>query len=443
MEAPLPYVKIGPMYRLLLLACLALLAACAGKLEGTACLDGNGNNACEQGEHTLTNIGLKISKDGQLLTQIRTNSLGRYSHTMAENGYYCVEVDEPYLEQSLMFQLAYGQLPPDSVQPVESNVSLGPPLGMSLGQVLSSPPGGTTTTQPTTQPAEDEEEEEEDEPPPQPSPSHPDSVEPGKACKNITTLGQTLHVPVLPDYSADVERMPPRIKQERRVGEIFTVPIPVSIGCILEALYLCDGLIPLWPTTVEEINKILNIDRETGRIDFRQQAQAASVVLHLKVKEDLPLGTYECQIEPVILCPGNQRVELQAVPIDLIARPFIDILQELPNVQQTVGDLFNWTIMVNNEGSQTLALNIVGTASGPIAALSPSSGLCRALGSNRVECNLDIEGGQLINLVIGVRLLDAIAGDEAHAIFDATAEVEDYADENFTAAQGDVRVVPE
>lgn len=425
------------MHRRFLLLALGLsLAACTGKLEGTACLDGNGNNICEAEEHTLTSVSLKISKDNQFLAQARTNSLGRFSHGIRDRGCYCVEVDEPHLSQSLMFQLTYGQLPADSVQSVQSSVALGPPLGMSAKQVGSPPDsGGTTDTTTTTQPQADEEEEQ---PVFQPSPGCPDSAEPGKVCKNVTGFSQTLHVPVMVDYQADVDRMPPRLEQERRAGEVFTVPIPVSIGCVLETIYLPDGLIPLWPTTVEEINKILNIDRETGRIDFRPQARPTSVVLHLKVREDLPLRNddYDVQIQPVMLCPGNQRLELNEIPIVLISRPLLDVFQELPAGAQAEGTEFDWSIVLNNEGSQALALDIVGTANGPIAALTPSSGLCRSLGSNRVECTLDVEGGQTVRLTIGVRLLEEVESVSS-ALFDATAEVEDSA-ETFSASQGTV-----
>lgn len=415
------------------------LAACGGKLQGTVCLDGNGNQACDSSENTLTHVGLNITKDGQQLAKTTTDAFGRFSHKMEVSGFYCVEVDEPYLNQSLVRQLSYGVLPPEAVTPIESAVSLGLTVGMASKQFFPPPPSQPVVSQPAPQP-QTQPQPSQPETTPAASPAQSDTVESGKVCKNARDVSLTLHVPYLLDYAADLERMPPRLKLEKSSGEVFTVAIPVSVGCVLESpLYLPDGLEGLWPADPEEIDNFLNIDRQTGRIDFRSEARPTSVSLYLRAREDLPLGTHPVEIKPVMLCPGEQeRLSLPSIPIDLIAKPFVEIYQEVPSASQTAGGVFNWKIFITNEGSRSIELTVTGRASGPITSVSAASADCHSLGDSRVQCSFELDEDQTRELTFEVNVLDIDYED--FASFEAQASVANY-EESFSAEAANVRVI--
>lgn len=422
-------------YSALLLLLLSVVA-CGGKIQGTVCLDGNGNQACDLSENTLTHVALNITKDGQQLAKATTDTFGRFSHKMEMSGYYCVEVDEPYLNQSLVRQLSYGVLPPEAVTSIESAVSLGPTVGSASKQFIPppaspTPPPTPSATPPQTQPTEPE---------PATSSAQPDTIESGKVCKNTSDISLTLHVPYLIDYAADLERMPPRLKLEKNSGEVFSVGIPISVGCVLESpLFLPDGLEGLWPADPEEINEFLNIDRETGRIDFRNEVRTTSVNLYLRVRDDLPLGTHSVEIKPVMLCPGDQRHPLPVIPIDLIAKPFVEIYQEVPSASQSPGDEFDWKIFVTNEGSRSHELTVTGRASGPITSVAAESADCHSLGDSRVQCSFELAADQTKELTFEVNLLDIDYED--FASFEAQASVTNY-EETFSAEAASVRVAP-
>lgn len=417
----------------LLVALLGLsLVGCSGKIEGTVFLDGNANSLADSQEQTLTNLNLKITHNGKLLTTTSTNSRGKFATAIQESGYYCVEVNEPHINESVLRQLNYGRIPQGAISSAMSNVSLGPAVGMAAKQVVISPTTPAPATPAPTAPAPAS-------PPssPQPlSPSQPDRIEPGIVCKNTSDFTLNLQIPVSIDYETDVARMPPHIKQERRSGELFTVSIPVSIGCVLETLYVSDGLEPLWPLEPSDIGKILSIDRVTGRIEFRPASQSTFVVLPLKVREDLPLGTYSVTLTPFMLCPGDQRIALPEIPIDLLAEPLIEIFQELPSGSQPAGSAITWKIFVKNKGSREYDVTVSGdVTNSSISTLTPESTECHTVGSARVECRVTLEPDQIKELIITARL-DNTA--ETAATYNASAMVEG-SDIDLTAPPADVR----
>lgn len=411
---------------------------CSGKLDGTFYLDADGNNNPEAYEQTLANLNLKVTRDGKLVAAAKTNAKGKYFLNINEPGYYCVEVNEPHLSQSVMRQLTYGRIPAEAVQATQSNFSLGPPVGELVAQSakqLFSPPPVSNPPPPSNPPPTSQTQQ--PSPPPASSPAQPDRIEPGIVCKNTTDYDLTLDVPVAIDYSTDVERMPPHITQERRTGEIFTVAIPVSIGCTLESIYTPDGLEPLWPVDPNEISRIQNIDRASGRIDFRAVRQSTSVVLHFKVKEDLPLGTYSTKIMPAQLCPGDQRIVLPEQAIELHAEPLLEIFQELPSSEQAEEGQMTWTIFVKNKGSRDYEATVVGTVNRPVASLTPEAGVCRTAGSTRIECSATLRPDETKSFQITVAIPE-VNFDEV-LTFNASISV-DGSDDSLTAESADVSI---
>ena len=131
------------------------LSACGGQVKGVVFLDGNGNGFPDPQENTLTNVALQVSKDDQPIAHLRSDSEGFFSVPADKTGFYCVTVEEPALQQSLMTQFRSGKFSKKAVPSIHSNIALGPSI-KTMKQTISPVP--------QTPSAENETENEEEDP---------------------------------------------------------------------------------------------------------------------------------------------------------------------------------------------------------------------------------------------------------------------------------------
>src|SRR3989338_66646 len=390
---------------------LSLLTACSGQIKGSVFLDANDNGTKDDNEKTLTNVTVKVTQEDNrtnvktLIAKAKTDAQGQFAVSSKGPGYYCVEVEEPGLSESLSNQLASGSLPPNSVpSPMNPNIGVAePPAAKSLTakEVASTtPPSNTAATTTCCNNVVETGEEcddgnkasgdncssdckKEKTPPPPPPPPKAPKKSSGVVCEDISSSNFTLHVPVALDYQADIANMPPRLKQTHKPGDPFSIDIAVPAGCVLKSLFVPDSL---EVSASEDPN--INVDPSIGRVNFAQAMEASSVKLQLKVKENIPLGTSIVKISPEALCPDGKTFELNPFEIELKAHPQLQVLQSItcpPAGQNTL----DWEIKIQNRGSRTyeqVTLLAIHPSSATINTKDPA---CSTLGEEKMSCPVE------------------------------------------------------
>ncbi|MDO8526878.1 MAG: SdrD B-like domain-containing protein [Deltaproteobacteria bacterium] len=136
------------------MACLLLLSACTGHIDGDVFLDSNANGVPDKNEKFLTNLTVKMTQDGQPLNTFKTDGKGHFSTPIKKPGYYCLQVAEPALQENLMAQLASGAIPISAAPSVNQNIGVwspppapSPRVGKQAGvtPALGVPSGFTAT----------------------------------------------------------------------------------------------------------------------------------------------------------------------------------------------------------------------------------------------------------------------------------------------------------
>lgn len=443
-----------------LLGLSVFLVSCAGKIEGQVFLDANANAVADPNEKTLTRVTVKASHNNEFIGRTKTDAKGRFSLKSRESGYYCVEIEEPGLQQNLMHQLSTGQLPQGAVPSVDANIGFGPPMAPSVKKQIagSTPASPAPSPAPAGQPAAGSqpnsagqpaqggtEQKKPEEKKPEPKQAQPERRSSGVVCENVASFGFHVDIPVMLDYSADLARIPAPMKQTREAGEDFRLHIAVPGGCVLKPLYVPDALLVFWPR--EEAQRdpaILTIDPRVGRVDFRDNVFASSVTLDLRVREDLPLGDLSVQMIPEVLCPDGQEFALSSVEIDLKAAPKLVIWQEIAAQGRSGGDI-PWEIVLENPTDREYTVTVTAQPPPPeLVQIGAIEGLrCHALG-DKIECpalTLAPHSNLRDNpLRFSVRLLEAAR--ETPVTFSAQAKVHDFEGEPVPATDARVVIQP-
>ena len=352
---------------LLLSPFFLFLASCSGQIKGTVFLDGNGNGNLESNEKAIKNVSVSVTYNGTEIGKAETDAQGQFSIPSKGPGYYCVQTEEQGLTDTLMSQVVSGSISASALTPPNSVPSIAtlPPAGKSMAAKDTATPNPQATTpvcgngiQETGEECDDHnttsgdscsnqcKKETPSNPAPAtpPPPTNPERKESGIVCKNSDGFSLTVQVPVQLSYQAETSLIPPPLKQVRKVGESFSIGIP-TLGCKLKTLYVPDGL------TVSP-NAVIHVDPNVNKIDFNPSFSGSSVVLELKVKDDIPLGTTSVQISPQVLCPNGQTVALNPISIDLKSTPTMDISQSIPDADCHLGGLLHWKITVHNTGTK-------------------------------------------------------------------------------------------
>lgn len=378
------------------------IAGCSGKIEGFIFLDTNGNQLADPRERTLGNVALKVTYDGASVGKSRTSASGTFTWPIRESGYYCVEIDEPTLSQSILAQMASGRLPVRSVASSRPNVNVGPPVQNIAHQIVASANDEEDKKEEEKKEEKDEETETET-----PKVTEPDKRDFGLVCKNTEGGNLKMDIPFVIDYSADIDQMPPPLKQTHRLGEEFQINIPNILGCNLKPLFVPDALQAFWPVDPNQVDpNILKIDPDIGRVDFKEGITDTSVSLHLKAKETIPFGTYTVPpIEPKVTCPGDPEIPLNAFEIEIIATPSVKIQQTLPGSTRAGGRM-NWRIAVENKMGRELSLKLTGVVPTAGVTLRNAGGGDCHMNGNQVECDLILGPARTQTIVVEVNIPD-------------------------------------
>lgn len=440
-----------------LLFCL-LSASCAGKIEGVVFLDANANGVADPGEQTLTNVAVKVSRANEVVAHTKTDLKGHFSIKGRDAGYYCIEIEEPALQQSIMRQISAGDIPETSIPSVNSNIGLGPPIPKVKKQIVGSPPATPTPPvvppPPAPQPTPPAEEEKETEKPQEPSrPFSPaaqtERRSSGVVCQNFDESGFRVDVGVMLDYKADVARMPPPLKKIHKSGDAFELGIPVPFGCVLKPLFIPDGLEIVMPQGRNKMDPaIAAVDAAIGRVDFDESVLTTSAVLDLRVREDLPLGVHSVTIQPEAVCPDGQTVVLNAIPIDLKSLPQLVVWQKIA-AKGIAGEQTTWEVFVENRGDRDLRVTVLAQAPIDFVSLIPVEGMKCHIAGDKVECpaldlprqNETADGGAKMEpLKFQVQFLNV---EEERAVgFQVSVKVEDYEGEPIQATEARVVIEP-
>ncbi|MDO8494756.1 MAG: hypothetical protein Q7S68_05415 [Deltaproteobacteria bacterium] len=408
---------------------LITLIGCSGKIEGTVFLDSNGDQVPDPQERSLTRLSLKISQDDVVIGKTNTNLQGKYIWPFTDSGYYCVEVDEPALQQNLMEAMSLGT-PATGSSLLKPAFSLGGTLGSTAkgmttakAATTSTTPSTTTGTAGTTTTTTSESKDGPVSTPPKPAIS-----DFGKICDNISGLKATFHIPVMIDYSKEVSRIPPPLKEVRRTGEKFSIDIIYPIGCVLEPLYVPDGLIPYYPVGDAFDPHVLIEPKQRRRIDFKPDVTSTGTSLYFQVEEEIPLGTHSVQIEPSVLCSGRDTHTLHPILIDLKAEPLITVKQNLNKSRGSSADSpVEWEIILKNSGSKKYDIDLVGAYDPVLSVAFDSGGLGCTSPGHKIECSISLNGEESKTVKMNVTLPSA-AGERI-LNFDASVKVDLYEEE--------------
>lgn len=435
-----------------------LLVSCAGKIEGVVFLDANANGVADPGEQTLTNVAVKVSRANEVVAHTKTDAKGHFSVKGGDAGYYCIEVEEPALQQSIMRQISAGDVPEASIPSVNSNIGLGPPIPKVKKQIVGGPPAAPTPSPPatptppvTTPPAEEEKEADEPQEPSRPfSPSaQTERHSSGVVCQNFDESGFRVDVGVMLDYKADVARMPPPLKKIHKSGDAFELGIPVPFGCVLKPLFIPDGLEIVMPQGRGKMDPaIAAVDPSIGRVDFDESVLTTSAVLDLRVKNDLPLGIHSVTIQPEAICPDGQTVALNAIPIDLKSLPQVVVWQKIA-AKGIAGEQTTWEVFVENKGDRDLQVTVLAQAPIDFVSLIPVEGMKCHIAGDKIECPaLDLprqsgaadSGAKTEPLKFQVQFLNV---EEERAVgFQVSVKVDDYEGEPLQATEARVVIEP-
>lgn len=431
-----------------LLFCL-LSASCAGKIEGVVFLDANANGVADPGEQTLTNVAVKVSRANEVVAHTKTDAKGHFSVKGRDAGYYCIEVEEPALQQSIMRQISAGDIPETSIPSVHSNIGLGPPISRVKKQIVGAPlatptpPAPATPATPTPPAAAPQQPTQEERETADPSPQT-ERHSSGVVCQDFDEASFRVDVGVMLDYKADVARMPPPLKKTYKSGDPFELGIPVPFGCVLKPLFVPDGLEIVTSQGRSKMDPaIAAVDPAIGRVDFDESVLTTSAVLDLRVRDNLPLGVHSVTIQPEAVCPDGQTVVLNAIPIDLKSLPEVVVWQKIAG-KGIAGEMTTWEVFVENRGDRDLRVTVLAQPPLDFVSLVPVEGMKCHVAGDKIECpslDLPADGGVKSEaLKFQVQFLNV---EEERAVgFQVSVKVHDYEGEPIQATEARVVIEP-
>lgn len=427
-----------------------LLEACGGQIRGVVYLDGNGNGSPDPDEKTLTHVAVQVTKDNQPMAHLRTDSEGVFVSPVDRTGYYCVEVEEPALQQNLMAQFRSGAIPRRAIPSINSSISLGPSIKTMKQTLNPIPSSGAGESSDATPKEEEKDPDAKKEKELLPSQTRLDTgaaipaskTESGKTCHYLKSRNLTADVPVQLDYAGEMERIPaPTVKQQNDF-EAFQMVIQHPFGCFLRPMIFPDALEVLWPRDAAKQDPSIAFIDETGsRVEFTDRFLAASVGLYLRPRDDIPFGKQTIEIKPEAICPDGGAFVLPTHTIHLNMEPQISVSQQIaPRVPE--GGALDWSVTLHNRTGRRTTVKLIAEYPTADAAVSPVEGMDCVISGDHLECpSILLETDAEESVSFQVRFDNISENRAVPVLFKAKGVVAGIDEEEFEMKATDARVM--
>lgn len=347
--------RVTPLRIVLVFALLFTVFGCSGSVSGQVFIDSNGDGIRDADETGVPYAKVSLARDNKAIAEHYTDAEGYFDIPVRRKpGQICVSTDLSFAEANLDY-LLYSQ---NDASPAAA-MKVSPPKAMKA-----------TTTGDEEEEIVDEEEEEDDSGATVDTTDTTTSAEGwvgAKYCRDVKSRGFEVEIPVAMDYEAAIADLPDRLTVKCYAGSECEFTIPYPDRCTLHTIYLPEGLAPVeeaqtgisYNPSMNSLSFEENVGEEGSKafkaISTTRPTLAVSsyriVTLDLLVDDDIDVGSTATQLKPSAKC-GDQTLELQEIPVELIRAFDVDIYQEIKplGVAFTAGMLISHIAHVENKG---------------------------------------------------------------------------------------------